>query len=182
MRLVLGLALSVALAAPVAADEFTDTVNTALEAYAAGDLNDAREELGFALQILNQQAASSFSSFLPAALPGWTRETGDAASSAAAAMFGGGTMAQADYANGADRFSIMLLADSPMVASMGAMFANPALMQGRMLRVGRERFVERDGQIMGLVANRVLVQAEGDNTEAILAHLGAIDFRALAGF
>ncbi|PKP85368.1 MAG: hypothetical protein CVT80_02925 [Alphaproteobacteria bacterium HGW-Alphaproteobacteria-2] len=182
MRQFLALVLSTGLVVPAAADDFTDALGTALDAYEAGDIQQARDELGFAMQILNEMSAASFSALLPAPLPGWTREMGDSASGMAAAMFGGGTMAHADYASGSDSFSIMLIADSPMIASMGAMFANPALMQGRPLRIGRERFVEKDGQIMGLIANRVLVQAEGGDRGAMIAHLEAMDFAALAGF
>ncbi len=182
MRHVLALAISVGLVAPAAADDFTDALGTALDAYEAGDIQHARDELGFAMQILNDMSATSFSAFLPEPLPGWTREMGDTASGVAAAMFGGGTMAQADYVSGADGFSIMLIADSPIIASMGAMIANPAMMQGRPLRVGRERFVEKDGQIMGLIANRVLVQAEGDDRAAMIAHLETMDFAGLGRF
>lgn len=175
-------ALLASFALAAQADDFTDALANALEAYEAGDIQYAREEMGFATQILNEKTANSFSSFLPAALPGWTREMGDASANAAAAMFGGGTMARAEYSSDSGAFSITLLADSPVVASMGAMFANPALMQGKPLRVGRERFIGRDGQIMGLIANRILVQAEGDDEEAILAHLAEMDFRAMASF
>ena len=74
------------------------------------------------------------------------------------------------------------MADNPMVASMAGMIANPALVGGKMVRVGRQKFVQQQDQMMALIANRILIQVTGDNTDAIMAHLESVDFKAMADF
>lgn len=181
-RLAILAAMSFA-ALPVAADEVTDTIQSALDAYSEGDIAYAAEELTFALQLLKEMRAGDLMSFLPEPQDGWTREIDPDAAAAMSMM--GGTGAAAEYSSGSDDFTITLLMDSPMIAGMAAMFSNPALVtagQGKMVRVGREKFISMDGTISGLIGNRVLVQAEGDDTDAILSHLSTMDLRGLAQF
>ena len=172
-----------AIAAPAAADEITDAIDGALAAYKDGDIAYATEELNYALQLLSEMKSETLAQFLPAAQDGWTREDDDGM--AAGLGMVGGIVSAATYSDGRDDFTITLMADHPMVASMGMILANPAVMAGsggKMVRVGREKFMSRDGQLMALIGNRVLVQADGDNEDAIVAHLKEMDLRALAGF
>jgi hypothetical protein len=181
-RLVAAAVVSLA-ALPASADEVTETIQSALEAYSDGDIAYATDELTFALQLLKEMRAGDLLGFLPEALDGWTREVDPDAAAALTMM--GGTGAAAEYTSGSSDFTITLMMDSPMIAGMAAMFSNPAVLasgQGKMVRVGREKFVSMDGTISGLVGNRVLVQAEGDDTDAILAHLETMDLRALSQF
>ncbi|MEO0692295.1 MAG: hypothetical protein AAFY90_05410, partial [Pseudomonadota bacterium] len=53
---------------------------------------------------------------------------------------------------------------------------------GKMVRVGREKFMSQDEELTALIGNRVLVQASGENIDAIIEHLETMDFRELAGF
>ncbi len=181
------LAVAVAVASgPAMADDVSDTITSALEAYEAGDIQFAVEELNFALQLLNEMKAGSLLSFLPEPLEGWTREIDDDAG-AAMAMMGGGVAATAEYRDptGAGDFSLSLIADSPMVTAMAGMLGNAAMISasgGKLVRVGREKFVDRDGELAGLIGNRVLIQADGDDADAIVAHLETMDFRELANF
>jgi hypothetical protein len=62
---------------PALADDITDALNAAIAAYEAGDLQDARAEIAYATQLLNDLQAEGLAGFLPAALPGWTREVSD---------------------------------------------------------------------------------------------------------
>jgi hypothetical protein len=170
-------------ALPAAADDVTDTIHSALDAYNDGDIAYATEELNYALQLLKEMRAGDLQSFLPGPLDGWSREFDDDAAMALGMM--GGTGASANYTSGGDDFSITLIMDSPMIAGMAAMFSNPAIAAssgGRMVRVGREKFIAMDGNVSALIGNRVLVQAEGDDTNAIIAHLETMDLRALSQF
>lgn len=170
-------------ALPAAADEVTETIQSALDAYNDGDLSYAAEELNFALQLLKEMRAGDLQAFLPEPMDGWTREI-DADAAAGLAIMGG-TGAAAEYSSGSDDFTITLMMDSPMIAGMAAMFTNPAIAAsggGKMIRVGREKFMSMDGTITGLIGNRVLIQAEGDDTDAIVAHLETMDLRALSQF
>ena len=74
-------------------------MQSALDAYAEGDVTVALEELDYATKLLNRMKAESLAEFLPAAQAGWTREEEDDPESAGAAMamFGGGTAAAATY-------------------------------------------------------------------------------------
>ncbi|GIX12826.1 MAG: hypothetical protein KatS3mg118_0785 [Paracoccaceae bacterium] len=179
----LAAALFAALAAtPAPADEIEDAIAAALSAYRAGDIAAAKEEIDYAAQLLARRKAEGLQAFLPEPMPGWTRSLHDPQS---AAMFGGGLFAGADYRKDGETVSIRLIADSPVAMSMAAIFANPAMMamQGRVLRVGREKFLVKEDGIFGLIGNRVMVEVSGDAPEAVqIGYLEAIDLGALAAF
>ncbi|MEM1064500.1 MAG: hypothetical protein AAF771_09425 [Pseudomonadota bacterium] len=171
-------------AAPAAADDVTEAINNALEAYNEGDTAYAAEELTFALQLLNEMKADGLSGFLPDPMEGWERQMDDSIA-AGMSMMGGGIGAGAEYENGGSYFSITIMADSPMVAALGGMLGNAAMITasgGKMVRVGREKFMQQDEEVTGLIGGRVLVQASGDDVEAIIAHLETMDFNALEDF
>jgi len=78
---------------------------------------------------------------------------------------------------------IARLADNPMVMQMGGMLGNRAMMamMGDILRINGETFVNQEGEVMGLIGGRVLVQASGGEVDEMVAHLEQIDFDALQG-
>lgn len=181
------LALALALvAAPAAADEFTDVIGSALEAYGEGDVTIAREELEYAMRLLNDMKAASLAGFLPAPLAGWTRtdDTEPGGASAAMAMFGGGNAAAATYTRGTEGFTITLLANSPMVGGLGAMITGmSSLAGGRPIRIQRTQFTMNEGELQGVVDGKVLVSVGGEAAiEDKTAHLEAMDFAALGDF
>ncbi|KMK65674.1 hypothetical protein [Puniceibacterium sp. IMCC21224] len=167
----------------VVADEVTDALQSALSAYEDGDVQYAIEELDFARNKLLALKTDALGGYLPAAPEGWTRED-DEDMNAGLAMMGGGVGAQATYtdATASSTYTITMMADNPMVAGMSAMVANAAAMGMTVERIGSQRFAIQDGQIMGLVGNRILVQAEGADKAAMLEALGTIDYTALANF
>jgi hypothetical protein len=173
------------LPAVVAADEFTDTMDDALAAYRAGDYDAARDDLDYALKLLNDLKAAGLADFLPAAQPGWTRsEAADTAASLPFPMLGGGSTASASYTDGTDAFTVTLVANSPMISGMAAMLSGLATMGGgRTIRVQRETFQINDDEIQGVVNGKVLVSISGDAAvEDKQAHLEAMDLRALGNF
>lgn len=169
---------------PAAADEITDALTAAIAAYEDGDIARAQGEIAFATQRLGALQAVGLGAYLPEAPQGWTREVETDASSMAA-MFGGGTIARAEYRGPDGRVEITLMADSPMIMTMGAMFGNPTLMasMGQIERVNGQMFVNDNGEITSLIGNRVLVQASARGAEdAAMSLLGQMDFEALAQF
>lgn len=181
------LAALAAPAAPARADEIADALRAALEAYEAGDLAVAREEADYAVQLLAQKKAGDLTAFLPEPPAGWTREVSDAASGGVMTMFGGGLTAEGVYASPAgDSAEVRLIADSPMLAAMAAMFSSPAAMgaMGRVTRIKRVNFaVGQDGEIQGMIGGKVLIQVSGSAAESDkVALIEAIDFEALEGF
>ena len=185
MRSVLYLPLVAALAVGTAqADEVTDTLQSAIESYEAGDVAYALEELAYAQQLMMAMKADGLAAFLPEAPDGWTREI-NTEMNAALAMMGGGTGAEARYSNDSQSFTITLTADSPMVGMFAGMFGNAAILAAggaKTIRVGRERFIDQDGQLTGLIENRILVQATGAEVDVMLPLIESIDFRELGRF
>ncbi len=167
---------------PGLADEVTDTLSSALQAYEEGDLDYAIEELEYARQLLQEMSSDVLTGYLPEAPAGWTREISDEGMNAGLAFLGGGVGVEAEYCRGAERFTLSIMADKPMVAGFGPMIANAGLMGMKMHRVGREKFYENDDQLITLIDNRILVQAEGAAPEVMIEVLEGIDFAALEDF
>ncbi|MDG4649496.1 hypothetical protein P6F26_13720 [Roseibacterium sp. SDUM158017] len=174
---------AILLTGPATADEITDALRDAIAAYEAGELGTALEDVARATGLLVSLRSQGLADFLPPALDGWSREvSGDAAEGLG--FMGGGLIVEAVYAGPEDAFSIVMVADNPVVGAMAAMFANPAMMStmGRVEEIGGESFLDADGEVSALVGGRVLVQASGAALPAMRAHLERIDFGALADF
>ena len=166
----------------VSADEFSELLDAATEAYQAGDLAAAYEDLSFAQQLLQKMQGEAFAELLPEALEGWTREvnTGD---NAAMGMLGGGVSVEGSYSGESGTFKISMMADNPGVMQMVGMYSNPQMLatMGEVIRIRRQSFViNRSGEISGVVGGRTLIQASGRAPrEDVLAHLEAMDFNAI---
>lgn len=171
--------------APAAADGFRDTVAAAVEAYEAGDLQLALEEMSLATSILQELRAGALEGFLPPTPDGWTR-TLDAEFPRSLRMMGGGTGVDASYRGpDGERIGLQMSADSPMLAAFAGMFANPAMMamMGTVHRIGRERVLENDqGDLTMMIGGRILIQMSGEDTEQMLEMLRDMDLDGLARF
>jgi len=183
-KLIIGIAIA-GLSSLAIADDFTTTLDSVRAAYEEGDIAAAKEELDYASQLLGQMRAKKLESLLPEALDGWTRKDAKA-SNAGAAMFGGGTSANAEYSRGKDRIKISIITDSPMLSSMAMMFNNPALAgtQGTVKRINRQKvMVKKDGGITAMVDKRIMVEVSGRGpAEAKEAYFKAIDIKALKAY
>lgn len=186
MRMAGTVLLALALALPARADDVEDAIDAALQAYRADDIKTAREELAFASQLLDKRKAGELQSLLPDPLPGWQREDDDSGQSPAMAAFGGGQMAGARYTKDDDAVEIQLMADNPMVAAMGAMFSNTAMMgaMGEVKRLGGEKVVlTQEGELQSLVDGRIMVMVSGSaDPETLQAYFEAIDLDKLKAF
>lgn len=169
--------------APLHADEISDALNNALEAYQDGDIGYALEELEYAKQLMAELKTEELVQFLPDAPDGWSREV-NTEMNAGLVMMGGGVGAEADYdkADGSDSFTLTLMADNPMVGAMAGLLSNATAIGAKIQRVGREKFMLQNGELTGLVDNRILVKATGADPDAMLAVLEMIDYRALSDF
>ena len=182
-RIATSIVLAACLVLPAQADEVEETMAAALEAYRAGDIKAAKEEIDFVSQLLGQLKAEGLKGFLPEPLEGWTREDNETQNVAA---FGGGQMASATYSNGSDQLEIQLMADNQMVTAMAAMFGNAAMMgaMGTVKRINRQKLVlTNDGEIQSLINNRILVQINGSaDADTKLAFFEALDMDGLKDF
>lgn len=181
MRTVLATAVALFAAQPLMADEISDTLQSALDAYEQGDAKYALEELDYARQLMLALKTDALVGFLPPAPDGWTREV-NTEMNAGLAMMGGGTGAEATYQGAGQRVTITIMADNPMVGAMGGMIANAAMLGARVERVGREKFMVKDGEVTGLIDNRILVKGSGGEVATVLGLIGGIDMRGLKRF
>lgn len=163
------------------ADEVTDTLTSAMDAYEEGDIDYAIEELDYAKQLLKAMKTEELTAFLPDAPPGWTREVSDEMNSGLS-MMGGGMGAEATYSDGSESFTITIMANNPMVTAMGAMVSNAAMLGMKLERVGREKFVNDEGELTGLIDNRILIQAGGTDVDTMVGVLETIDYETLEDF
>lgn len=167
------------------ADEFTDVLADAIASYEAGEFSAAREDLDYAMKLLGELKSEGLSKFLPEALPGWERSDAEAEGiGAGLGMFGGGTAAAATYSNPDGSLTISLVADSPMLSSFSAMISGlSAASGGRPMRIQRVQFVDNDGEMQGMVDNRILVSVSGDaSVESKKAYLEAMDLTGLRDY
>lgn len=181
MKTLIAAAAVLVAAQPLMADEITDTLQSAIEAYEAGDAQFALEELEYAKQLMMAQKTDALVEFLPPAPDGWTREV-NTEMNAGLAMMGGGTGAEATYEGAGGRITITIMADNPMVGAMSGMIANAALMGAKVERVGREKFMVKDGEVTGLIDKRIMVKGSGGEVAKILELLATIDFQGLKRF
>jgi hypothetical protein len=169
--------------APGLADDITDALTAALSAYEAGEVQDALAEIAYATQLLNDLQSEGLEGFMPAPLDGWTRELSEDAAQGFGFM-GGGSAAEGVYTGPEGTFTIVMVADNPMVAGMAGLLGNPAMMSsmGRIERISGESFLNADGDLSTLIGGRVLIQASGVDIEIMKAHLEQVDFDRLADF
>ncbi|MFA5123093.1 hypothetical protein [Zavarzinia sp.] len=155
------------------ADEVSDGLAKAGELYAKGDLAGAMKEIGFASSGIQSKLNDAYASTLPEPPAGWTAEAVDAQSMA---IMGMGQNISRTYtdANG-NSVKLSLAADSPLLQSMGMVFANPMMAAQAgftRVRVGSEEALMQDDkqansvQIMLTLGGRLLLMAEASNVPA----------------
>lgn len=171
-------------AAPAAADEVEESLQLALEAYQAGDIASAREELSYISQVLAQMEAAAFSELLPEAPPGWTRAVDGSGGGIQAGI--GGIATSATYSNDSSQMKLQMMAENQIVASMIGMFGNTAMLSnlGQVKRIKRQTVViGKRSDLQAIVDKRILVQINGSSSiEDKEMLFGSIDLRALRNF
>lgn len=181
-RILLAVLMAALWSTPSQADDIKDALQSALEAYEEGDTQYALEELEYAKQLLQALKTDDLVEFLPEAPDGWTREI-NTEMNAGLSFMGGGVGAEATYADAnGQSITVTIMADNPLVAGMAGMIGNAAMMGAKTKRIGREKFMVAEGEMTGLVDNRILVKAAGGNEDMMQELLEAMDFRELGRF
>ncbi len=188
--LVCGIAVLLMTVSSIAyADDVTDSIDEALDAYKEGEYSAAVESLNYASQLINQKKGGKLSSLLPEPLDGWTAKTSKSSASGAA-MFGGGITAERKYVKGDNNVSIEIVADSPLIQSMMMMFSNPMYATsdgGKLEKIKRQKAIvkfnpdNKRGDIKIVVAKRFLVTIKGNRTtiDDLKAYAKAINYKKL---
>ncbi len=184
LRILFGVTVLAAAALPALADDILDAIDGARKAYQAGDMPNAKQSLDLASQLIAQKNAEAFSALLPAQLVGWKAEKVQA-TAVDAAMFGGASAASRSYSNAkGDTVEVSITGDSAMIMQFGPMLNNPALAgaMGKLVLIGNQRAIQtNDGDIMMLVANKIMIQVQGSaDAAAKLAYAQAVDVAKLS--
>lgn len=178
-----------AIACSAAADDVTDSIEEAVDAYKKGEYKKASEELTYALESINQKKGNSLKIYLPEPLEGWTADEATA-QTANAAMLGGGTMLSRTYHKSESLITIEMVMDSPLMQGIAMMMANPMFRSsemGELTRINKEKAMikydnkEKSGDITMIVANRIMVTVKGETVskEELIAYAKAIDLKKL---
>jgi len=181
--------LLMSISSNVMADDITDSINEALEAYNEGEYSVAVESLNYASQLINQKKGDVLSSLLPEPIAGWTAKSPES-KIVGAAMFGGGITAERKYIKGKNNISIEIVADSPLLQGMMVMFSNPMYASsdgGKLEKIKRQKAIVKfnpdtsRGDIKIVVVNRFLVTIKGNRTTMndLKAYAKAVDYKKL---
>jgi hypothetical protein len=167
-----------------AADDILDAIDAARKAYQAGDMQNAKQSLDLASQLIGQKNAEAFAAMLPAPLPGWKAEKAEA-NAVGAAMFGGASAASRSYTNDkGDNVEVSITGDSAMLMQFGPMLNNPALAgaMGKLIKVGSQRAIQtNDGDVLMMIGSKFMIHVQGSADAASkLAYAQAVDVAKLS--
>jgi hypothetical protein len=174
-----------AAAAPaLAADDILDAIDGARKAYQSGDMQNAKQSLDLASQLIGQKNAEAFAALLPAPLPGWKAEQAQA-NAVGASIFGGASAASRSYTSAkGDNVEVSITGDSAMLMQFGPMLNNPALAgaMGKLIKVGSQRAIQtNDGDVLMMVGNKFMIHVQGSADAASkLAYAQAVDVAKLS--
>ena len=179
-------------AIPVCADEILDAMNEAIEAYKEKEYAEAAESLDYAKQLMMQMRSENIMKVLPEPLPGWESKT---AQTQSMGMLGGMAGVVKEYFKpgtgdqGRKRITINIMAESPMMQGMMAMF-NPAYagaQGGKLQKIKRNKAIvkynpdRRSGEANVLVKKSYIVSIKGNSVDKkdLLDYAEAVDYKGL---
>lgn len=171
-----------ALAPQVQADEISDAITAAGEAYAAGDLNGTATALQSASSAVANQRSAALAAFLPDTVEGWTVEA-DPTFAEGMAMMGGGVGAMKRYSReDGTQISISVMVGGQLMLGMMEMFKTPEMlaMMGTTHEIQGLTFVDQGNSLMGLVGSNTLVQAEGGPADLIKPLMEQVNLKGMA--
>jgi len=177
---------------PAYADEILDSINEAIEAYKEKEYAEAAESLDYAKQLIQQLRSENIMKFLPEALPGWESKT---AETKGMGMLGGMSGVQKEYfkpgtgSQGRKRITINIMAESPMMQGMMAMF-NPAYVGaqgGKLQKIKRNKAIvtyspdSRSGEANVLVKKSYIVSIKGNSVDKkdLMDYAESVDYKGL---
>ena len=182
---VLWVLAGMAWASAARADDVTDLINKALDAYRGHDTQAAMTSLDAASTLLRQARADALKAMLPLPPPGWTGDSPET-SAVSAAMLGGGTNASRVYHNGVQQVEVQITTDSPMLQGMAALINSPlaAAAGTRTVMVGGRpvAYTESDNGYMALIGEKIILKVDGNKQTpepTLRTFVAAIDFDGL---
>ena len=171
----------------VVADDISDTLEEALVSYKKGDVSQTKEDVIYVLELLRQQSGNTLKGHLPEALDGWEAEEAQS-ETAGAGMLGGGTTLSRTYRKETSKIVIEIITDSPLLESLGSVFANPMFASGgEIKRINREKAMikynkkQESGDVSLMIDKRFMINVKGwkVSKEELIEYTKSIDFKAL---
>lgn len=167
------------LALPVLADDASDSIKAAMEAYNSANYGKALEELNTAVQLVSQKQQEEMAKVCPKAPAGYTAEKPEGAV-AGAALFGGGSTTTCRYNSSESSMSVEIVANSPMIQMAMMWIGNPALMASepgsKLIKLGNEKAVQKfnegSGEITIPLDGKILITVKGDSLKSVDPLLG----------
>ena len=180
---------------PAWADEIVEAMNEAIQAYEEKEYNEAVESLDYAKQLILQLRSEGIMKFLPEPLPGWESKT---AQTQNMGMMGGMAGVEKEYwapgsgNQGRKRITINIMAESPVMQGMMAMF-NPmyaGAQGGKLQKIKRNKAIvqynpdSRSGEINILIKKSYIVSLKGQSVEQkdLMDYAEAVDYKGLKDF
>jgi hypothetical protein len=180
--------LFAAVSQTIYADDVTESIDEALEAYKEGEYSEAIESLNYATQVIQQKKAGQLSAFLPEPLKGWSVNS---KKGSGGAIFGGGSSSTRNYKKGSSSVTVSIAADSPAMQSMMMIFSNPMFASsggGEMQKIKRQKAMvtyeegRKQGDIKIVVKKRFFVTIEGRNVsrDDLVSYAKGINYKKLS--
>ncbi|WP_296806823.1 hypothetical protein [Thiocapsa sp.] len=174
------------------ADEVTDQLDAAKQAYEAGELRTAAETLNGAVEAIRARITAGLLTLFPPPLEGWVADEAQSQSGGLASMLTGTHLSRRYVREDNAEVTLTLMADSPMMPMLTMAISMPFMMQANedlksfSLKGERGMMEHTPGsetyKITLMVGNRLLVQGEGSGlTDAVPLeqYLNALDLEAI---
>ncbi|HVI51583.1 MAG TPA: hypothetical protein VM661_10265 [Candidatus Sulfotelmatobacter sp.] len=151
---------------PAYADDVANNIEQARAAYAKGDALHTLSALQAAQTAVYGKLADQFGKAMPAAPAGWEAS---APESQSLDSIGGGLTVTKGFTKGEATLNATLVVDNPAVAAGGAPLKQPVKAGWSKIKIGSDDALERfdsstrSGEIMIMIADRVLLQIEGND-------------------
>jgi len=190
--ILLAAAALLSVSVPTVADEVTDQIGVAQQAYEAGNLGQAVDELQYAVAQIQEKLKADYVKLLPEPLAGWTADEAVAQSGGMAALAGGSMMSRDYRKDSGESVSLQIMSGGAMTQAFQMMLSNPMFMQmdpsAKMYRLKGNRGLlkhesgTKSWEISLMLRNGTMIQASGEGLAdkgPVEAYLKAIDLKAV---
>jgi hypothetical protein len=190
--LIVALTACLTLAAPTQADEVTDQLDAARQAYEAGQLHSAADTLNFVVAKIKEQMTAGLLKLLPEPLTGWQADPAQSESAGLASMIVGTNLGRRYFREDGAEVNLNVTADSPLLPMLTMFLSSPFMMQADpntkpYTIKGQRGIIKHDTQtneheVTLMIGNRILIQGKGtgmaDGT-AVQQYIEALDLDAI---
>lgn len=190
---IIALATALTLSGAARADEVSEQIEAAQQAYESGELRSAVDTLNFAVAKIQEQMTAKILELLPNPLDGWTADAAQSQTGGMAAMITGTTLSRR-YTREEDgaEITLNLMADSPMMPMLTMAMSMPFVMQSNQdMKTysfkGHRGMVEHaadssEYEITLMIGSRLVIQGEGSklaDIKPIEAYFEQLDLDAI---